>query len=153
MSLVLIISWLALGAEERSLQNPERSGVQVLPKVVAEANPEKITHQLVIENSGKLRANLVLRLDHFPEPAEGKRQLPKCRKSFPDTFEFGYLRCTSGKEARVPVLGKHLDQECYTSETPKRIKAKELLRIEGCTLATLHMHEFEPKLFIDREVR
>lgn len=106
------------------------------------------------EKSGRPRGNVILRRDYFPPAAAGQMRLPACLASLPDSFELGTVVCDQPKgSAPSRLLGRQVEQDCYTDPTEARIPAKEVLTMPGCKKAAVFLHAFEPKLQLDIEIR
>lgn len=122
------------------------------PKPVqsADARPAKESNSFPVDSAtGRAQAQLILRLDHFPDPNFGKSSLPVCYKPFPDDFRVGTAVCAGG--TKTPVTAANLAQECYTEPTFVRRPAQDPLKLTGCNKARIQVSTYEPPLYIDVE--
>ena len=133
----------------------DQVGSLVLPKRVGESpNPSATPITFDIdEKSSRPRADLVLRLDYFPAPRPGAVNLPACYKPFPADFELGFVSCVGKTDAQRPLLAKNVEQDCYTDPRAPGKDVTEALVMEGCKKAIATVHDFDPKLRVDVELR
>src|SRR5262249_25547167 len=70
----------------------------------------------VDDDSGRPKANLVLRLDFFPAAQPGSATLPACYKAFPADFELGTVACADDPAApqTARLTAGNVEQDCYT---------------------------------------
>lgn len=107
----------------------------------------------VDDKSGKLKAELVLRLDFFPEPKPGAASLPVCFEPLESTFDLGFIMCEGKPEAKQALTAGNLLQECYTQPTAAKVPAVKALSLVGCKRAVVLAHVFQPRLKIDVEAK
>lgn len=126
------------------------------PKRVADAEAQSDLRSAsfdVDEKSGRPRSFLILRLDHFPDPKPGTSSLPSCWRAFPGDFDLGMAFCDGKPEIKVPVFAKNVEQDCYTDPKVERTPAASPLALLGCKKAYVVMHQFEPRMRVDVELR
>lgn len=119
----------------------------------AEASPSAARDLELDERSGRPKASLVLRLDHFPEPRPGATTLPACYATFASEFALGYVECEGKPETRRPLLAANVEQVCYTDTNRKAFAAREPLSLPGCRRARMMTHRYQPPIILDVELR
>lgn len=144
---------------EQEAQDEEGKAVAILPQRVTEASADAIAAAAaapgtgfdVDERTGRPRANLIVRLDHFPEARPGATNLPICYPRLAADFELGTVTCDAEGAQPQRLVAANVAQECYTNPQQKRSEPTQALLLQGCRRATIRMHGFEPKLALDVE--
>ncbi len=140
---------------EQEAKDPDGKAVSVLPQRVTEASADAVaatgTGFDVDERTGKPRANLIVRLDHFPEARPGATNLPICYPRLAADFDLGTVTCDAEGSQPQRLVAANVAQECYTNPQQKRSEPTQGLLLPGCRRATIRMHGFEPKLALDVE--
>jgi hypothetical protein len=136
---------------------PKRAGSDG-DQVVAAATTGDGVRSAVDVKTGRLKTDLVLRLDYFPDAKPGQSTLPVCYAPFPESFELGRIECPSKAELSKTLFAKNVIQECYTKAAqaqgvPVRKKAGEWPMIPGCADVIVRLFAFDPPLRLDGEVR
>lgn len=108
----------------------------------------------VEEKSGKIKADLVLRLDHFPsKPQPGAANLPVCYPPFPNDFVVGEVMCSGQAGTTIPLIAANLRQECYTDPSSAKVTATAPLSMPGCARGAIMLLPFDPPLAVDAEAK
>jgi len=139
----------------RKVSEHERNSI-IMPEKIANAGQadfDNLTTFELDEESGRIKSNLVLRLDYFPAAQKGKSTLPVCFSALPRSFRIGVVGCLDAPGKRLIVTAKNVEQVCYTNPAQSRTPAASPVRIPGCRKAYVIAHQFEPQLRIDVELR
>ena len=140
----------------------ESPSQDILPALKAMAHPETALRvgagPTIIEiNQGtfRLQTHLVLRLDYYSEHRGIKslRRFPKCVRPFKPHEEIGFITCEGQEDSRRVLLGKMVDQDCYTRPHGMRVIATEVIEYKNCRVAHALLHQFSPPLRLDTEIK
>ncbi len=102
------------------------------------------------DQSGTLINSLVLSLDYIGgAPHSGSK--PKCLSPMKGRIVLGRIKCFKGAKEEISLNISHVNQECYTDSTAKKVEAETELILPGCQKATVYGFKFEPVIRVDIE--
>ena len=108
----------------------------------------------VDERTGKAKADLVLRLDHFPdEAAPGAANLPVCFAPLPADFVLGTVWCDGDEATKKPLVAGNVTQQCYTDPSVLKVAPSAPLILASCRRGATLLGKFAPTLQLDVELK
>lgn len=105
-----------------------------------------------LTGSGKVRGRLVLSLDRQGSKHNKGVTLPSCFVPLSPNTQIGRIKCTEGQEMEIPLLAKHIFQECYTNNQLPKVPPSEDIIMSGCLRAQLQGFHFDPTIRMDIEL-
>lgn len=107
---------------------------------------------VTLDDSGKVKEKLSMRLDYFASSKPGGVTVPSCYDSFATHLVIGRLVCTINLDVVMDVQVNQLDQVCHTNTATPTVTATSGLAFPGCKgSATLQVYKFEPQIKIDSQ--
>lgn len=105
---------------------------------------------LTIDDEGKVKEQLVLRLDYFPAPRPDGVSVPTCYQEISAGLVVGRVKCDSDANLSADVTASQVNQQCYTSTPARKIAARSAITLVGCKgTAQFQIFRFEPDLKIE----
>ena len=103
-----------------------------------------------LEDSGKVKESLSLRLDYFPAPRADGISVPTCYEEIAAHLVVARLVCTANSNLAMDVTASQVDQKCYTANPKLRVAAKSSIILAGCQgAATLRTVRYEPDVRLE----
>jgi hypothetical protein len=88
--------------------------------------------KLTLDDSGKLKETLVLRLDYFPAPNASGVSVPSCYEGLSAHLVIGRILCGSNGNIAVDVTVSQVIQQCFTAIPVKIVPAQTAITLVGC---------------------
>ncbi len=129
------------------------SDSMVSPKLLvkSKASSTKNAVSLPLSDHGKPKFDMIVSLDFFPSTT-GQTAFPECFNAFDAQVELALATCLKPLGKSVPVLAKHVFQDCYTKTGFSRIIPTAEFLMPDCSKARLIPHTFDPEVRIDVEI-
>lgn len=107
---------------------------------------------VTLDDTGKIKEKLSLRLDYFAASKPGGVTVPSCYESLAGHLVIGRLVCAVNLDVAMDVQANQIDQVCHTDTAAPTVVATAGLAFAGCKgSATLQVYKFEPQIKVDSQ--
>lgn len=108
------------------------------------------TIAVTLDDDGKVKEKLSLRLDYFAPSKPGGVTVPSCYESMAAHLVVGRLVCAANVALASDIQVKQLDQVCHTGGNAAPLVATSIPILVGCKGgATFQVYKFEPQIKVD----
>jgi len=109
------------------------TGNQNVPVIQPQRQADGGTNLLVtLDEGGKLKEVLGLRLDYFPPPRPDGVSLPTCYAEIDASTVLGRITCEANSSLGMDLLAGHVRQQCYTASPMRKLEPRSELVLQGC---------------------
>ena len=144
-----------VGKDQSDTQNGSDAGAVVSKPIVQPQQQVGSFAQslpVTLDDAGKVKEKLSLRLDYFAASKPGGVTVPSCYDGLASHLVIGRLICAANGDVAMDVQANQIDQVCHTDTASPTVAATAGLALAGCKGgATLQVYKFEPQIKIDSQ--
>jgi hypothetical protein len=108
------------------------------------------TLAVTVDDEGRLREELTLRLDYFPPPRPDGVSIPTCYQEIAGHLIVGRIFCEGNGNIAADVIASQVNQQCYTATPVRKLAAKSSVVLFGCKgAARIQTYRYEPDLKLE----